>query len=251
MPRATLNGKVAIVTGAGGGIGRATAIMLAEDGADVAVVDLKKDGVEETAKMVQAAGRKSLALNTDVTDYEAVKAAIADVNKTLGTPLITVSNAGTAGETVPFHKESKEHLWSQLAIHVGGAFHFLRETIGPMRDAGWGRIVVTSSCAATVGLPSGSSYACAKAALIGLVRSVALENTARGVTVNSVLPGVIDTPILDQLPPERKEKMLKANPAKRFGRPEDIAAAIRYLCSEDAGYVTGQSISPNGGLWFS
>jgi NAD(P)-dependent dehydrogenase (short-subunit alcohol dehydrogenase family) len=156
-----------------------------------------------------------------------------------------------AGETVPFHKETHDHVWRHLAIPVGGTFNCFRETIEPMREAGWGRLVATSSCAAEIGLPGGSSYAAAKAALQGLVRTIALENTARGVTANCVLPGVIDTPILAAYTAERREKLLANNPARRFGQPEDIAAAIAYLCSEDAGYTTGQSLSPNGGLWFS
>lgn len=251
MVRGTLSGKVAIVTGGGGGIGRATACMLAEDGADVAVVDLKAQGAQDTAQQVRALGRRALALTVDVTDYDAVKRAVAAINAKLGTPLVTVSNAGTAGETNPFHDENKANLLDQLRVHVEGAYHWLRETIGPMRQAGWGRLVVTSSIAATIGLRNGSSYAAAKGALIGLVRTVALENTSRGVTANCVLPGVIETDILKSLPPEQLEKMRRGNPAKRFGKPEDIAAAIAYLCSEQAGYVTGQCISPNGGLWFS
>ena len=251
MPRKTLEGRTAIVTGGASGIGRSACVMLAEAGAKVAVVDLNAAGARETARAVEATGRQALALQVDVTDQDAVRAAVAQTTQALGVPLITVSNAGVAGETVQFHKETREHLWEQLAIHVGGAFNFFRETIEPMREAGWGRLVATSSCAAEVGLPGGSSYAAAKAALQGLVRTIALENTARGVTANCVLPGVIDTPILGQLSDERREKMLANNPAKRFGQPEDIAAAIAYLCSEDAGYVTGQSLSPNGGLWFS
>ncbi len=246
-----MSGKVAIVTGAGGGIGRVAAVMLAEDGADVAIVDLKAEGAAETARQVEAAGRRALVQVVDVTDYDAVKRAVAEVTATLGIPLITVSNAGTGGKHSPFHKENKENLLGQLAVHVEGAYHWLRETIGPMREARWGRLVVTSSIAATIGMHNGSSYAAAKGALIGMVRTIALENTASGVTANCVLPGVIETEILQSFDPGQLEKMRKANPARRFGEPEDIAAAIAYLCSEHAGYVTGQSISPNGGLWFS
>jgi len=251
MTQFPLEGKVAIVTGAASGIGRGIAQRLAADGAAVAILDIAAEGAQETVEMLAAAGGRALALPTDVTDHDAVRAAVARIGRELGTPLIAVSNAGIGGGQVPFHRETGAHLQRQLAVHLGGAFHLFRETIGPMRAAGWGRLVGIASIAATVGYASGSSYAAAKAALIGLVRTIALENTARGVTANCVLPGVIETPALGRIPPERLEKMRAANPARRFGRPEDIAAAVAYLCSPQSGYVTGQCLSPNGGLWFS
>ena len=251
MTGSTLQGKVAIVTGAGGGIGRATALRLAGAGADIAAVDIDGQTAGETARRVESLGRRALALEVDVTDADAVRRSVDDTAAALGAPAIAVCNAGIIGEPSPFHEENVAHLRRQFAVHVEGAFHYMQATIGPMLTEGWGRLVCTSSIAATAGYPRGSSYAAAKAALLGLVRSIALEYASKGITANCVAPGVIDTDMIQVFGADRLERMRAAIPAKHFGQPEDIAAAIAYLCSPEAGYVTGQIISPNGGLWFS
>ena len=251
MLRQKLTGKVAVVSGAASGIGKATALLLAEDGADVAVVDVQGPAAEETAAAIEQMGVRAAAFTADVRREEAVTRALEGVRQALGTPSIVVSNAGVGGNLARFHEETTANLMDQVAVHLQGMFFFWRQTIEAMRAAGWGRLVGTSSLAATVGLPGSGAYGAAKAAMIGLMRTVALENATSGVTANCVLPGVIDTPILAPVPAERRAKMLRNNPARRFGRAEDIAAAIAYVCSLEAGYLTGQCISPNGGLWFS
>jgi 2-hydroxycyclohexanecarboxyl-CoA dehydrogenase len=251
MSRSPQESRVAIVTGTAAGIGRAIAQRLAADGARVAMLDINAAGLQETLALIEAEGGTAMALPCDVTDQAAVRQAVAAVRDAWGAPLIAVSNAGIGGGQIRFHQDTTEHLWRQLSIHVGGAFNLFRETIEPMREAGWGRIVGISSIGARVGYAGGSAYACAKGGLLGLVRTIALENTARGVTANCVLPGVTRTPAIDRIPAERVERMLANNPARRFAEPEEIAAAVAYLVSAQAGYVTGQSLSPNGGLWFS
>ncbi|MBT6274066.1 MAG: SDR family oxidoreductase [Chromatiales bacterium] len=245
------SGRVAIVTGAGSGIGRAIAYRLAADGMAVAVADINFAGAKETVAHIGDGGFDALAVHMDVTDEDSVKVGVEEARQRFGEVLVAVSNAGITGGGVRFHDETKDHFLRQLSVHTHGAFHLLRETIGPMREARWGRIVVTASIAATIGYPGGSSYGAAKGALVGLVRTVALENMSRGVTANCVLPGIIETPVTLGFSAERRAKMFSNNPARRPGKPEDIAGAVSYLCSDDGNYVTGQSLSPNGGLWFS
>jgi len=242
---------VAIVTGSASGIGRGIATRLARDGMTVGVADINLDGAAETVAQIEAAGGNALVVELDVTDQPSVKAGVDALREACGEVLVAISNAGITGGAIRFHDETQEHFLRQMHVHALGAFHVLRETIGPMREAGWGRIVVTASIAATIGYKGGASYAAAKGALMGLVRTVALENMRRGITANCVLPGIIETPATMNFPQERRQKMFANNPAGRAGKPEDIAGAVSYLCSEDAAYVTGQSISPNGGLWFS
>lgn len=251
MAAQSSNQRVAVVTGAGGGIGRGIAIRLAADGMAVAVADINLDGARETTGLIEAAGNRAMAVEMDVSDEGSVRDGVNATRDAFGEVLVAISNAGITGGNVRFHEETKAHFLRQLSVHTHGAYHLLRETIGPMREAGWGRIVVTASIAATIGYRGGSSYAAAKGALIGLVRSVALENMARGVTANCVLPGIIETPATLGFDEARRAKMFANNPARRPGKPEDIAGAVSYLCSDDGNYVTGQSISPNGGLWFS
>lgn len=242
---------VAIITGSASGIGRGIATRLARDGMTVGVADIDRKGAVETVTQIEAAGGKALAIEMDVTDQTSVKAGVDALREEYGEVLIAVSNAGITGGAIRFHDETQDHFLRQMHVHALGAFHVLRETIGPMRDAGWGRIVVTASIAATIGYKGGASYAAAKGALIGLVRTIALENMRLGITANCVLPGIIETPVTMSFPEERRQKMFANNPAGRAGTPEDIAGAVSFLCSQDAAYLTGQSISPNGGLWFS
>ncbi len=244
-----LQGKTALVTGAARGIGRAICLALAAEGAHIAALDLNGEGAEETAALAAGHGVKSLACKTDVSDYDAVKSALEAVRGALGDPLVVVCNAGIAGTPTLFRNETKEAWKRQFEVHVDGAYHCMRETIDPMLDAGWGRIVCTSSIAARVGWRGGAAYAAAKAALLGLVRTVALECASKGVTVNAVLPGVIDTDMAREALEKVRDRVEASIPMKRVGRPEDIANAVAFLCSERGGYLTGQSISPNGGMW--
>ena len=212
-------------------------------------MDLNGPGAEETGELLVRAGVKHCAVIADVSDYDAVKAGLERVRFTLGDPQIVVCNAGIAGPPSLFRNETKENWKRQFEVHVDGAYHCIRETINPMLDKGWGRIVCTSSIAATLGWRGAGSYAAAKGALIALVRTIAREYAAKGVTANAVLPGVIDTPLAREGIENVRDQVLAAIPMGRMGEPEDIAQAVAFLCSDRAAYVTGQFISPNGGMW--
>lgn len=249
MVNQDLQGRVALVTGAAAGIGRACAIALARQGADVAVLDLNGPGAQETAAMITALGRKALAVPCDVSDAAAVHAAVEQTRAKLGEPLIVVSNAGIGGVASLFRNERKEN-WDRIfAVHVNGAYHCVRETINPMLEANWGRVVLISSVAATLGWKGAAGYAAAKAALLGFMRSLALETASKGVTSNAVCPGVVDTALMREGTARVRDQLEASIPMRRIGQPEDIAEAVAYLCSERGGYMTGQIISPNGGLW--
>lgn len=251
MSAADMKGKVALVTGGARGIGRAIAVALAEGGAAVAVMDLNGAGAEEIAALLQGKGVQALGLATDVSDEEAVKAGVAQVRSKLGDPSIVVCNAGIAGTPTLFRDENKTAWKRQFEVHVDGTFHCLREIYPAMLNAGWGRIVLISSIAARLGWKGGASYAAAKGALIGLMHTVALEGASRGVTCNAVLPGVIDTDMAREALVKVRDKLEAAIPLRRIGQPEDIAHAVAFLCSERGNYITGQCISPNGGMWMS
>jgi NAD(P)-dependent dehydrogenase (short-subunit alcohol dehydrogenase family) len=249
MVNQDLQGRVALVTGAAAGIGRACAVALARLGADVAVLDLNGTGAQETVRMITALGRKGLPLACDVSDADAVRSAVEQTRAKLGEPLIVVCNAGIAGVASLFRNERKEN-WDRLfAVHVNGAYHCVRETINPMLEANWGRVVVISSVAATLGWKGAAGYAAAKAALLAFMRSLALETATKGVTSNAVCPGVVDTALMREGTARVREQLEASIPMRRMGQPEDIAEAVAYLCSERGGYLTGQIISPNGGLW--
>lgn len=249
MSGSDLQGKVALVTGGARGIGRAAAVALAAEGAAVAVMDLNGGGAEEAAAALRRTGAKALGLATDVSDFDAVKAGLARIREELGEPSIVVCNAGIAGTPTLFRDETKAAWKRQFEVHVDGTFHCLRETFPTMLQNGWGRIVIISSIAARIGWKGGSSYAAAKGALLGLMRTLALEGASRGVTCNAVLPGVIDTEMAREALVKVRDKLEASIPLKRVGQPEDIAQAVAYLCSERGAYLTGQCLSPNGGMW--
>jgi len=249
MESKDLAGKVALVTGGARGIGRAICLALAHQGAQVAALDLNEAGAQETAELARALGVKAVGLKADVSEYEAVKAALTRLRNELGQPGIVVCNAGIGGEPALFRDENKAAWKRQFEVHVDGAYHCLRETINPMLEAGWGRMVIVSSIAARLGWRGGAAYAAAKGALLGLMRTLALECAGKGVTVNAVLPGVIDTDMSRQVLVKVRQKLEAAIPMKKVGVPDDIAHAVAYLCSPGADYVTGQCLSPNGGMW--
>jgi 2-hydroxycyclohexanecarboxyl-CoA dehydrogenase len=249
MTEPTLVGRVAVITGGGAGIGRAAALTLADEGADVALFDIDLDGAQETAKLVQAKGRKAMAAAVDVSDGDAVQAGLEAARTALGTPLILFSNAGIGNKPTLFEKETFEGWKRMFSVHVDGAFHTTHAMLPGMLQAGWGRIVVTSSIAATMGIKGVVSYGAAKAALIGFVRNLALEYAAKGITVNAVAPGYIDTAMFRAVGEGYTDKVEATIPMRHRGQPEDIAAAVGYLCSERGRYMTGQILSPNGGIW--
>jgi len=243
-----LSGRNAMVTGGASGIGRAICLRLAREGTDVAVLDLDQAGGRQVADEVGALHRRAVAVEADVASAASVAAAVERVHAALGPVHILVNDAGIAG-LVPLQDMSEEQWDRMIAVHLKGAFNCTRTILGDMLATGWGRIVNVSSVAGLSGAPELVHYSAAKAGLIGFTKALAAEVGPRGITVNAIAPGLIDTPLLQRSgwPDSLTRAIIAQNPIKRIGTPEDIAAACAYLVSEEASYVTGQVLSPNGG----
>jgi 2-hydroxycyclohexanecarboxyl-CoA dehydrogenase len=244
----SLNKKIAVVTGAGSGIGRAIAKRLAEDTARVAIWDLNLEGAEETAQQIRNGGGTAIAIKVDCADKAAVHAAAAQTRKEFGASIaILVNNAGIAHFT-PF-LECDEDLFDRvIRINLRGPWLVTKEIMPDMLEAKWGRIINITSSSVQSGSFAQVPYVSSKGGLVGMTKSLALEFAASGVTVNMVPPGFIDTPMLRAAPID-VEAFTQTLPMKRMGQPEDIAAAVAYLASEEASYITGQTISTNGGRY--
>jgi NAD(P)-dependent dehydrogenase (short-subunit alcohol dehydrogenase family) len=245
---AALAGRTALVTGAASGIGRAIARRLAADGAAVGVLDLDAAGAGAVAAEIESQGGKGLALVADVSVGAAVQEAVARVRAALGPLHILVNNAGICS-FLPF-VDLDEAEWDRMfAVHVKGAFHCTKAVLPDLIAAGWGRVVNVSSVGGIKGAPALTHYAAAKAALVGFTRALATEVGVHGVTVNAIAPGLVDTPLLvrSRMPATIRTTQAAELPVRRIGVPDDIAAACAYLVSPEAGYVTGQVLSPNGG----
>lgn len=244
-----LSGKVAIVTGGSRGLGRAAAEALASRGAHVVITYVR--GADEAAKVVEgitAKGGKAEAVGFDVADMKATEDAIAAVAKRLGRLDILVANAGVAVDNLLLRVKEDE-FDRVFAVNVKGAMASARAAIKVMMRAKAGRVVFLSSVVGEMGNAGQAVYSASKAALLGLTKTLAREYASRNVTVNAVAPGFIDTDMTTSISGEMKENMLKGIPLGRTGRAEEVAAAVVFLCSDEAGYVTGQTIRVNGGMY--
>ena len=242
-----LDGKTVLITGAARGIGRVSAQVLAEAGADVAVADLHDD-VEETAALVRELGRRSAAAVFDVSDPEQVQAGVTQLRDALGDFDVLVNNAGIVTNIAPLMKMSHERWEKELAVNLTGAFNMIQAVIGQMVERNWGRIVVISSGAAHGGLYRQSAYAASKAGLIGLVQTVTLEHARDGITCNAILPGMIETENVRAMPAEILDVVHAGTPARRLGRMEEVGHLIAFLASEQAGFINGAEIDIDGGM---
>lgn len=243
----SLEGRVAIVTGGGSGIGRACSLQLAEDGAAVAVWDLDADGAGETVEKIEKAGARAIACVGDASVAAQIRESVVRTHSELGPVTILVNNAGITGFCR--FREIDEEAWDRMMrINLKGPFLCTQAVIGDMLDAGWGRIINISSSSAQTGAPAMAHYAASKGGVIGFTKALAIEYAASGITVNNIPPGFVDTPMLRRSPVDIDAAAAVA-PMKRPGRPEDIAAACSYLASEAANYVTGQTLSVNGGRY--
>jgi 3-oxoacyl-[acyl-carrier protein] reductase len=244
-----LDGKVAIVTGGSRGIGRACAEALAGQGAHVVVTYVR--GAEEAAKVVagiQEKGGKAEAVGFDVGDMKACEEAIADVAKRHGRLDILVANAGIAVDGLLL-RVKEEDFDRVFDVNVKGALACARGAIKSMMRARTGRVVFLSSVVGEMGNAGQAVYSASKAALLGLTRTLAREYASRNVTVNAISPGFVDTDMTTSIQGDMKEGMLKAIPLGRVGRAAEVAAAVVFLCSDEASYITGETLRVNGGMW--
>lgn len=241
----------AVVTGGGSGIGRAIGLRFAADGTNVAIIDVNSGGAEQTAAAIRDLGRGAIALEADVSDSKAVAAAIAEAKGSLGALQILVNVAGI-GEFAPFLEMTEEQWDRMIAVHLKGTFNCAKAAMGDMVDSGWGRIVNIASVAGlNGGGPGLTHYAAAKSGIVGFTKALAHEAGPLGITVNAIAPGLIDTPMIRDSGVAQTiiQYTKERTPMRRVGTPEDVAAACAYLAAEDAGYITGQVISPNGGAY--
>ncbi|MBX3320474.1 MAG: 3-oxoacyl-[acyl-carrier-protein] reductase [Nitrospira sp.] len=243
----SLQGKTAIVTGAAQGIGRAIAENLAQAGADIAVADLDPGRSLETIGAIEKLGRKALNLKVNVADSNETKAMVEQVMKAWGKIDILVNNAGITRDGLLLRM--KEEDWNLvLQINLNGTFNCTKAVLQPMTKQRYGRIVNIASIVGVIGNAGQANYSASKAAVIGFTKTVGREYASRNVTVNAVAPGFIDTAMTHGLPDDVKDTLLKQIPLGRLGTPGDIAAAVRFLVSEEAAYITGHVLHVNGGM---
>jgi len=247
----SLNGKVALVTGGSRGIGRAVCLRLAEMGAVVMVNYVTRPAAaEETVAMIRAAGGAAQPVQFDVGDASAAQEAIKQLVTEHGRLDILVNNAGITRDGLL--ATMKEDDWDRvLDINLKGAFSCIKAACRPMMKRRWGRIINISSVVGYAGNPGQANYAASKAGLVGLTRSAAREFASRGITVNGVAPGYIETDMTSGLPDAVTEKILQEIPMGVLGQVEDVAGAVAYLASDEARYITGQILHVNGGMFLS
>ncbi|AJE03290.1 3-oxoacyl-[acyl-carrier-protein] reductase [Geobacter pickeringii] len=243
-----LMGKVAIVTGASRGIGRAVALKLAREGADVVVTATTLESAQATASEIEAIGRKSLAAAVDVSDSAAVESLFAAVVETFGKVDILVNNAGITRDGLLLRMKDAD--WDAVIdVNLKGAFNCVREASKLMTKARSGRIINISSVVGEMGNAGQINYCASKAGMIGLTKSAARELAKRGITVNAVTPGFIETDMTAVLSEKVREGLLQQIPLERLGAPDDVANAVFFLASDLGSYVTGHVLSVNGGMY--
>lgn len=244
-----LSGKVAMVTGGSRGIGRAVSIALADAGADVAIIYAgNRDAAEETADRIRQAGRQAVVIQGDVSDSGQVNSAVKQVLETLGRIDILVNNAGITRDNLMLRM--KEEDWDRVVdTNLKGAFLCTKAVTRPMlKQRSGGRIINISSVVGISGNPGQANYVAAKAGVLGLTKSAAKELASRKITVNAVAPGFIETDMTAKLGEEVRGELMNQIPLARLGKPEDVAEAVRFLASDAAGYITGQTLHVDGGM---
>jgi NAD(P)-dependent dehydrogenase (short-subunit alcohol dehydrogenase family) len=240
-------GKTAFITGAASGIGRATAIAFTAEGARVAITDRGEAALQETAEQVMAVGGDVLTVTCDVSKPEEVASALAKAVKAFGRIDCAFNNAGVENKAAPLHEIELEEWNRVLNINLRGTFICMKHEIAQMLRQGGGVVVNTSSGAGIRGVAGGASYAASKHAIIGMTKSAAIDYAKQNIRVNAVLPGNIATPMMDRFTEGDIQKAIDLEPVGRLGKPEEIAEAVLWMCSDLGGFVTGASIVVDGG----
>lgn len=244
----SLEGRVALVTGAGRGIGRAIADELAKRGADIVLADRMLEGAQQSAAEIAAqTGRQTLAVEVDVSSLESAKAMVEQAMGRFGKVDILVNNAGITRDDLIMRMEEAD--WDAVIdINLKGAWNCSKAVIRAMMKARYGRIVNISSVSGLAGQAGQTNYSASKAGLIGFTKALAREVASRQITVNAVAPGFVPTALTVDLPEDLKEAMMKITPLGRMGKPEEIAYAVAFFAADEAAYITGQVLSVDGGM---
>jgi 3-oxoacyl-[acyl-carrier protein] reductase len=244
----SLEGKTALVTGASRGIGQAIALTLGNMGATVIGSATSEQGAQAISRFLEEHGLKGYGVQLDVTQPEQVEACLDHINKDVGAPLILVNNAGITRDNLLMRMKDEE--WdSIISANLSGVFRVTKGCLRGMLKAKWGRIISLGSVVGSTGNPGQANYAATKAAIIGFSKSLAQEIASRGITVNVVAPGFIDTDMTRALNEQQRAAILQNIPRGELGQPQDIADSIAFLASEQARYITGQTIHVNGGMY--
>jgi 3-oxoacyl-[acyl-carrier protein] reductase len=243
-----LAGKVALVTGAAQGIGRAIALLLAQNGADIVVSDINLEKAEETAKEIEGTGQRAMAIKVDVAHSEEVERMVQTILERFGHIDILVNNAGIARDKLIL-RMTEEDWDAVLNVNLKGTFNCTKAVVRHMSKQRSGKIVSIASVVGEMGNVGQANYSASKAGVIGFTKTIAREFAQRGINVNAIAPGYIETPMTDALPEKAKEELRRLIPMDRLGRPEDVAEALLFLVSETSSYITGQVLNVNGGIY--
>jgi 3-oxoacyl-[acyl-carrier protein] reductase len=243
-----LEGKVALVTGAAQGIGRAVALLLARNSADIVISDINLGKAEETAKEVEAIGRRALALKANVASLDEVEHMIEAILERFGQIDILVNNAGIARDKLIL-RMTEEDWDAVLNVNLKGTFNCTKVVIRHMSKQRRGKIVNIASVVGEMGNVGQANYSASKAGVIGFTKTVAREFAQRGINVNAIAPGYIETPMTEALPEKAKEELKRIIPMERLGQPDDIAEAVLFLVSDSSNYITGHVLNVNGGIY--
>jgi len=236
------------VTGAAQGIGRAIALLLARNGADIVVSDINLEKAEETAKEIRAIGPKATAVKVDVSNLSDVERMVEALIEKLAKIDILVNNAGITRDKLIL-RMTEEDWDAVLGVNLKGTFNCTKTVIRHMAKQRSGKIVNIASVVGEMGNAGQANYSASKAGVIGLTKTIAREYAQRGINVNAIAPGYIETPMTDALPEKAKEELKKLIPMERLGKPEDVAEAVFFLVCEESSYITGQVLNVNGGIY--